>query len=380
MTLHVFLFWVIAGLTGLSAIAAVATQNIVRSATWLFFTLAGTSGIFFLLGADLVGVIQLLVYVGGTLVLVVFGVMLTAQGPFINMKTSGAEWGASTVVGVLLMGVLSISALSIRNDARETYTLGKEYRLGLVVPPEHLTTPLAPEEFRQPKEENAANGKEPVPKDNGPKDKKGKGAGKGKKGKEVPGMVKEPEPEPIDPEPAKGDKSPPKFVKLTLPDPRLDPLVKYAPKGRLAGHEQRVVAEEYEKKIAAAATTEEREELVEERNRKLRDLQNREAATSPYPVIIGQGLMGRPVGPAHKERSGGRDKVARTHYLFPFEIVSMHLLVVLIGAAYLARAKRRRGQGPNQARGPDGLPPATQATAQNGAAQAGTDQNGEAKR
>ena len=33
----------------------------------------------------------------------------------------------------------------------------------------------------------------------------------------------------------------------------------------------------------------------------------------------------------------------RLGYLLPFEIVSVHLLVVLIGAAYLARAKRRRG-------------------------------------
>jgi len=73
-----------------------------RAATWLLFTLAGVSGIFFLLSADLVGVTQLLVYVGGTLVLVVFGVMLTAQGPFITMKTSSAEWAVSAVVGVLL--------------------------------------------------------------------------------------------------------------------------------------------------------------------------------------------------------------------------------------------------------------------------------------
>src|SRR4029077_2781479 len=87
-------------------IAAVITQNIVRSATWLLFTLAGTSGIFFLLGADLVGAIQLLVYVGGTMVLVVFGVMLTAQGPFINMKTSGGEWAISIVAGILLFAVL----------------------------------------------------------------------------------------------------------------------------------------------------------------------------------------------------------------------------------------------------------------------------------
>ena len=36
----------------------------------------------------------------------------------------------------------------------------------------------------------------------------------------------------------------------------------------------------------------------------------------------------------------------RVAYLLPFEIVSVHLLVVLIGAAYLARAKRRKGTLP----------------------------------
>src|SRR3954451_22047546 len=106
MTLADVLFYLLAALTGASAIAVVVTQNIVRAATWLLFTLAGTSGIFFLLGADLVGAIQLLVYVGGTMVLVVFGVMLTAQGPFINMKTSGAEWAISVVAGILLFSVL----------------------------------------------------------------------------------------------------------------------------------------------------------------------------------------------------------------------------------------------------------------------------------
>src|ERR1700730_1267247 len=105
MTLTVFLFWAIAAVTGLCAIAVVVTQNIVRSATWLLFALAGTSGIFFLLGADFVAATQLLVYVGGTLVLVVFGVMLTAQGPFISMKTGAAEWAIATVVGLLLYGV-----------------------------------------------------------------------------------------------------------------------------------------------------------------------------------------------------------------------------------------------------------------------------------
>ena len=53
---------------------------------------------------------------------------------------------------------------------------------------------------------------------------------------------------------------------------------------------------------------------------------------------VALGLLGVPVGPHD-------DKVVppqTMHYLLPFELVSVHLLVVLIGAAYLARAKRRR--------------------------------------
>src|ERR1700737_3052454 len=100
VSLHTFLFYLIATITGLCALAVVVTENIVRAATWLLFALAGTSGIFFLLGFDFVGATQLLVYVGGTLVLVVFGVMLTAQGPFINMKAGAAEWLIAATVGI----------------------------------------------------------------------------------------------------------------------------------------------------------------------------------------------------------------------------------------------------------------------------------------
>src|SRR5437588_1382463 len=112
MDIQAFLFWSIALVSGGCAVMVVASQNIVRAATWLLFTLGGTAGIFFLLGADFVGATQLLVYVGGTLILVVFGVMLTAQGPFITMKTSAAEWAISLTVGVALYVTLAIAALN----------------------------------------------------------------------------------------------------------------------------------------------------------------------------------------------------------------------------------------------------------------------------
>ena len=111
MDLKVYLFYVLASLTGASAIAVVVAQNIVRSAAWLLFTLAGVAGIYFLIGADFVAGTQLIVYVGGILVLVVFGVMLTAQGPFISLKTGPADWALGGLVGAVLMGILVYSIL-----------------------------------------------------------------------------------------------------------------------------------------------------------------------------------------------------------------------------------------------------------------------------
>src|SRR5437868_15300616 len=90
----------------------VVTQNIVRAAVWLLFTLVGVSGVFFLLGADFVAATQLLVYVGGTLVLVVFGVMLTAQGPFISLRSGAGEWALTVLVGALLLSALAVSIVS----------------------------------------------------------------------------------------------------------------------------------------------------------------------------------------------------------------------------------------------------------------------------
>jgi NADH-quinone oxidoreductase subunit J len=106
MTFAEFLFWTVGLLTCLSAVMVVATQNIVRAAVWLLFTLGGVAGLFFLLGADFVGATQLIVYVGGILILVIFGVMLTAQGPFVSLKTTAGETVFAMVVGLILLGLL----------------------------------------------------------------------------------------------------------------------------------------------------------------------------------------------------------------------------------------------------------------------------------
>ncbi len=114
------------------ALAVVFTSNVVRMAFYLVLSLGAAAGLFFLAGADFVGAMQLLIYVGGTLVLLVFGVMLTAQGPFITMKTSGGEWIASLIVGGSLLVLLIPTAFSIkewRSDAISTAKAGGDMKL-----------------------------------------------------------------------------------------------------------------------------------------------------------------------------------------------------------------------------------------------------------
>ncbi len=104
------LFLALAALTVASAWAIVASPNIVRMATYLLLTLTGVAGMYFMLGAELLAAVQLIVYAGGTLILIVFGVMLTASNPGLVLKPCGWEWAAGlTVAGA--MAVLLVLAL-----------------------------------------------------------------------------------------------------------------------------------------------------------------------------------------------------------------------------------------------------------------------------
>lgn len=117
MSLPVILFAVIAAATAGSALGVVLSRNIVRAAVWLLFTLIGVSLTYFLLGAEFLGAAQLIVYVGGTLVLVVFGIMLTAQGPLRALKTRPAEWAVGGVLGAALFGLIVAVALGVHRPA-----------------------------------------------------------------------------------------------------------------------------------------------------------------------------------------------------------------------------------------------------------------------
>ena len=196
------------------AVAVVMADNVVRMAFYLVLSLGATAGLFFLAGSEFVGAMQLMIYVGGTLVLLVFGVMLTAQAPFVSIKTATGDRVLAGIVAASLLAVLLQAAFSV-HAWREPGRLPAAPGAGGLAdsPLEPMATPL--------------------------------------------GMA---------------------LVGVRVDDPS-------------AG-----------------------------------------LSTAGEEAAAGSAASG----------GGGAGAGRRSGYLLPFEIVSIHLLVVLVGAAYLARAKRRR--------------------------------------
>jgi NADH-quinone oxidoreductase subunit J len=114
------------------AVAVVLNQNVVRMAFWLIISLGSTAGLFFLLGADFVGAAQLLIYVGGTVVLLIFGVMLTSTGPYLQIKSSPGELIQALLVGGLFLAMLMLTVMQVDWERQES-RLAAEYGGGPAV-------------------------------------------------------------------------------------------------------------------------------------------------------------------------------------------------------------------------------------------------------
>ena len=104
------IFYVMAAITVIPAFVVVFSRNIAYSAFSLMFTFFGVSGLYVMLGADFVGVSQLLIYVGGILVLFLFGMMLTANIDELNQEHAPLvrRVGATAVCSAMLASLVTI--------------------------------------------------------------------------------------------------------------------------------------------------------------------------------------------------------------------------------------------------------------------------------
>lgn len=96
------IFYLIAAITVLSAAGVAFSRSIVYSALALLGALLGAAGLYLTLSADFVAVTQLLVYVGGVLVLILFAIMLTHR---INVRRDTNPHTAAAMGALLFVGL-----------------------------------------------------------------------------------------------------------------------------------------------------------------------------------------------------------------------------------------------------------------------------------
>lgn len=106
MSYQVLIFWLLAAMIAVSAVVATFARNIVNSAYGLFFALLAIAGVYVLLGADFLAVTQVVIYVGGILVLLLFGVLLTNRRFEDLVMPSRRSFIAAGVAGAAIFGVL----------------------------------------------------------------------------------------------------------------------------------------------------------------------------------------------------------------------------------------------------------------------------------
>ena len=106
-------FWIISAVTVLGALLAVSLRNLVHCVLALILFFIGIAAHYFLLRADFLGTMQILIYVGAVAVLILFAIMLThnvtGDGP---REILGVKWWSGAVIAAALAILLKKAILS----------------------------------------------------------------------------------------------------------------------------------------------------------------------------------------------------------------------------------------------------------------------------
>ena len=89
-------------------IANTLNNQLLYSAVALLFTLFGVASLYIFLWADFIAGVQLIVYIGGILVLIIFGIMLTNRISSVRLSQTNVQQGIGGVVSIWLLILLSL--------------------------------------------------------------------------------------------------------------------------------------------------------------------------------------------------------------------------------------------------------------------------------
>ncbi len=106
MTLEAVVFWILAVILAGSALAVVLSTNLFHAVLWLALALTGTAGVFLLLNAEFLAAVQLLLYAGGIVTIVVFAIVVTERLVGERITQTNRRIGGGALVAAALAGVI----------------------------------------------------------------------------------------------------------------------------------------------------------------------------------------------------------------------------------------------------------------------------------
>lgn len=110
MDLASLLFWIFAVILVGAALMVVGMRNIVHSALALIVLFAMAAGIYILLDAEFIAVVQILVYAGAVTILILFALMLTRIRGQKHTNPTNKQWGIALVICTLLGAAIIYAA------------------------------------------------------------------------------------------------------------------------------------------------------------------------------------------------------------------------------------------------------------------------------
>jgi NADH:ubiquinone oxidoreductase subunit 6 (subunit J) len=106
MSVQHVVFIILSAIALIGALGVVLNRRLFRSALFLVLSFVGVAGFYILLEAELLAMIQLLVYVGAIAILIIFAIMLSRQAMVADDKVLNEQWALGWLVAVLLFAAL----------------------------------------------------------------------------------------------------------------------------------------------------------------------------------------------------------------------------------------------------------------------------------
>ncbi len=120
MSVQHVVFIILSAIALIGALGVVLNRRLFRSALFLVLSFVGVAGFYILLEAELLAMIQLLVYVGAIAILIIFAIMLSRQAMATDDKVLNEQWILGGIVAVALFAVLVYVLVQVNWPVVET--------------------------------------------------------------------------------------------------------------------------------------------------------------------------------------------------------------------------------------------------------------------